>query len=71
MLPTLRQKTAFPERYQFSSAKDKMWMESVEHYWNETGRGKPKYSEKHLPQCHFFHHISHMDCAGIEFEPSH
>jgi hypothetical protein len=29
----------------------------MEHRWNEIDRGKPKYSEKNLSQCHFVHHI--------------
>jgi hypothetical protein len=33
----------------------------MEHRWNETDRGKPKYSGKNLSQCHFFHHKSHTD----------
>jgi hypothetical protein len=32
----------------------------MEHRWNEIDRGKPKYSEKNLSQCHFVHHKSHM-----------
>jgi hypothetical protein len=33
----------------------------MEHRWNETDRGKPKYSGKNLSQCHFVHHKTHMD----------
>jgi hypothetical protein len=33
----------------------------MEHQWNETDRGKQKYSGKNLSQCHFVHHKSHMD----------
>jgi hypothetical protein len=33
----------------------------MEHRWNEIDKGKPKYSEKNLSQCHFVHHKYHMD----------
>jgi hypothetical protein len=33
----------------------------MEHGWNDTDREKPKDWEKNMPQCHTFHHRSHMD----------
>jgi hypothetical protein len=41
----------------------------MEHRWNEIDRGKPKYSEKNLSQCHYVHHKSHMDRPGVEPGP--
>jgi hypothetical protein len=35
------------------------WM-GMEHWRNDTDRGKPKYWERNLSQCHFVHSISHM-----------
>jgi hypothetical protein len=37
------------------------FFQAMEHRWNEIDRGKPKYSEKNLSQCHLVHHKSHMD----------
>jgi hypothetical protein len=41
----------------------------MEHLWNEIDRGKPKYSERTLSQCHFVHHKSHKDWPGIKPGP--
>ena len=42
---------------------------SMEHWWNEYDEGKPKYSEKNLPQYSFVHRESHMDSTGFEPRP--
>jgi hypothetical protein len=39
---------------------------SMEHWWNDTDREKPKYSEKNLSQCPFVHHKAHMNCPVVE-----
>jgi hypothetical protein len=38
-------------------------------WWNEDWQGKPKYSEKNLPQRHFVHHKSYMTRNGFEPGP--
>jgi hypothetical protein len=42
---------------------------SVEYWWNDTDRGKPKYLEKNLSHCHFVLHKSHTERPGIEPGP--
>jgi len=37
--------------------------------WIVTDRGKPKYSERNLCQCHFVHQKSHTKMCGIETGP--
>jgi len=35
-------------------------------WWNDTGRGKPKYSKNDLSQYHSLHQKFHMDWPRIE-----
>jgi len=42
---------------------------SIEHWWDDTDRGKQKYWQKNLFQCLLVHHKSHVDCPGIECGP--
>ena len=42
---------------------------NVEHCWNDTEGGRPKYLEKTLSQWQFIHHKLHMDWPGIEPGP--
>ena len=44
----------------------------MEQWWNDTDRGKLKYWERNLTQCHFVRyksHIFYMDWCGIEPAP--
>jgi hypothetical protein len=41
------------------------WMR-MEHWLNDSDKGKSKYSEKNLSQCHFLHQQSHTDWPGVE-----
>jgi hypothetical protein len=42
---------------------------NVEQWWNDTDRGKLKYSEKTLSECYFVHHKFHMDWPGTDPGP--
>jgi hypothetical protein len=44
-----------------SGKKNTLMKVSREHWWNNNGREKQKYSTKNLFQCHFVHHKSHID----------
>jgi hypothetical protein len=37
---------------------------------NDTGRGKPKYSEKNLSKCHLVHPNPHIDCLELNPGPA-
>lgn len=39
---------------------------SMEHWYNDSNRGKPRYSEKNLAHCHFVNPKSHISWSGIE-----
>jgi hypothetical protein len=41
----------------------------MERWWNDKDQTKPNYSEKNLPQCHFFDHKPHVDWPEIEPNP--
>ena len=42
---------------------------SMEYWWNDNDREKPKYSDKNLSECYFVHHKSHMAWPAIEPAP--
>jgi hypothetical protein len=42
---------------------------NMELFWDDSDKGKPKYSEINLSRCHFFKHQSHVDWSGIESGP--
>jgi len=45
------------------------WNVSMEHWQHDTERGKLKYSEKNLSQCHCGHHKSYIDRPRIKSLP--
>ena len=44
-------------------------LKNTERWKNNSERGKQKYSEKNLSRCHFVHHNSQMNWAGLEPRP--
>ena len=40
------------------------WM-SMEHLWSDSETGKLKYLERNLSHYHFIHHMSRIDCLGM------
>jgi len=46
----------------------RIWM-TMEHWWNDSDRGKLGHCDRNLSQYHFFHHKRHMDWSGIESRP--
>jgi hypothetical protein len=42
---------------------------NMEYWWNDTDKGKPKYWEINLFQCHCAYHSCHMDWVMIEPDP--
>jgi hypothetical protein len=39
---------------------------NMEHWWNDTDRGKPQYWEENLSECHSIQHKSHMNWHRVE-----
>jgi hypothetical protein len=38
----------------------------MEHSWIDADKAKPKYPQKNLSHCHYFHHKSYMAWSGIK-----
>ena len=51
----------------FLADKSSVWIKvSMEHWWNDNYRRRPKYAEKNHSHCCFVHEKSHVDWPGIE-----
>jgi len=42
---------------------------SIERWWNDIEKRKPKYPAKNMSRCHFLRPKTHMHLPGIELGP--
>ena len=42
---------------------------NLKHFWNDTGKRRPKCSQRNPPHCHFYIRKSHTSMAGIKPGP--
>jgi len=57
---------ADPQASATCPSEDSIVKMSIQHWWNDTGTGKPTYSEKDLSQCHPAYNKSKANGPGSE-----
>ena len=62
-------KSPSPSQFYFSGKFNMSMSMSMEHWWKDDDRTKPKYAEQNLHQFNLVHYRSHTGCPGIEPEP--